>query len=196
VTSRGGLSGLAIAEMATGLVLAWSGVENVPVTTILKSLAGGKLPPAGPPVPYATPAQDTDAEDESSLTAAEAEQLGSGLSSGSGSETANKALGRLMAGAYGWATGNNWAYLESGWEEESGWSATAQNGVWPGAYGIPQANPGTKLPKAGWPAAEGGSSSAVAQIAWGLAYIKSTYGAPVNVPGWSANGPSAGYTGY
>ena len=33
-----------------------------------------------------------------------------------GTPTANKALGQLMAGAYGW-TGNNWLCLESGWQD-------------------------------------------------------------------------------
>ena len=34
------------------------------------------------------------------------------------------------------------------------------------------------------------------QIRWGLAYIKATYGSPSRVPGWTANGPAAGYVGY
>jgi hypothetical protein len=101
----------------------------------------------------------------------------------------------MMAAAYGWGGGDNWAYLESGWEEESGWSTTAafsKSDPYNNAYGIPQANPGTKMASAGadW------QTSASTQIKWGLAYIKATYGSPAAVPGWSASGPLPGYVGY
>lgn len=43
-----GISGLAVAEIGAGLVLAWSGIENVPVSQTLKSLVTGKLPAPGP----------------------------------------------------------------------------------------------------------------------------------------------------
>ena len=39
-------------------------------------------------------------------------------------------------------------------------------------------------------------TSASTQIAWGLAYIKDTYGSPSQVPGWTTTGPAAGYVGY
>lgn len=192
MASRGGLSALALAEMAGGVVLAWSGIENASIAATLTSLLKGQKPAAQTGTEQVVPdvtGAAADVAEPAGGTAGEAP-------GGSLTAAQNKILGRTMAAAYGWATGNNWAYLESGWEEESGWSDTAQNGTWPGAYGIPQANPGTKLPKSGWPKAEGGSSSASAQIAWGLAYIKATYGAPVNVPNWSANGPLPGYEGY
>ena len=43
-----------------------------------------------------------------------------------------------------------------------------------GAYGIPQALPGSKMASAGpdW------QTSAATQIRWGLGYIESTYGSP------------------
>jgi hypothetical protein len=189
MASRGGLSGLALAEVAAGVILVWSGISNAAIAATLKSLIGGRKPVAD------TGGEGVGADVTQSPQTPESETA-SGQEEGGGTPAENKALGRLMAAGYGWAAGDNWAYLESGWEVESGWSNIAQNGVWPGAYGIAQANPGTKYPKAGWPAAEGGSSSAVTQIAWGLAYIKDTYGSPSQVPGWSASGPVAGYVGY
>jgi hypothetical protein len=177
------VSGIALGEITVGALLLWSGITNKPFADIARTLAKGGTVPAP-------------SSSQTSITTEETQQLASDQS-GAGDSGVNKLLGQLMAGGYGWATGDNWAFLESGWEEESGWSATAINGTWPDcAYGIPQANPGSKMPQSAWPSYAGGSSSATAQIAWGLAYIKSTYGAPVNVPGWSASGPTAGYEGY
>jgi hypothetical protein len=53
---QSGISGLALAEIAAGLILAWSGIENVSIQSVVKSFVSGKLPTAGPPVTYATPA--------------------------------------------------------------------------------------------------------------------------------------------
>ena len=60
------------------------------------------------------------------------------------------------------------------------------------AYGIPQANPGDKMASAGsdW------KTNPATQIRWGLGYIKAEYGSPAQVPGWTPDGPAAGYTGY
>ena len=63
--------------------------------------------------------------------------------------------------------------LDSLWARESGWNVYAQN-PGSGAYGIPQALPGSKMASAGpdW------QSNAATQIKWGLSYIDSTYGSP------------------
>jgi hypothetical protein len=64
-------------------------------------------------------------------------------------------------------------YLNLLWAHESGWNVYASNG-YTGAYGIPQAVPGSKMASAGprwW-------SSARTQIRWGLRYIKQRYGSP------------------
>ncbi len=60
------------------------------------------------------------------------------------------------------------------WNQESGWQWNAQNAS--GAYGIPQALPGSKMASAGadW------QTNPHTQIIWGLGYIKSTYGTPCN----------------
>jgi hypothetical protein len=186
------ISGIAVAYTTAGFVLLWSGLKNVPVGTELKDFAKGQPPPPNP-----TGAPTIGLSQAQGGTGGTLPGPDPGLLNqykGGGTPAENRRLGQLMAGAYGWATGTNWQALDYGWGTlESGWSNTAQNGTWPGAYGIAQADPGTKYPKAGWPAAEGGSSSAVVQIAWGLAYIKRTYGSPSQVPGWLGQG---GYQGY
>jgi hypothetical protein len=53
------ISGLALAEVAAGLVLAWSGIENVSIQQVVKSFISGKIPTPGPAVTYATPATAT-----------------------------------------------------------------------------------------------------------------------------------------
>ena len=62
---------------------------------------------------------------------------------------ANINTGKLLASAYGWGPQtSDWAYLQSGWQEESGWNQHAaydHADPYNHAYGIPQANPGTKM---------------------------------------------------
>jgi hypothetical protein len=74
--------------------------------------------------------------------------------------------------------GNQFSCLEPLWGQESGWSVSASN-PGSGAYGIPQALPGSKMSSAGpdW------QTSAATQIKWGLEYIQSTYGSPCDA--WS-----------
>lgn len=184
------VSGLAVAETAAGFVLLWSGLKNVPLRQTITSLAAGHAPAAAPTGPL-TLQVGSGATGPGTL----ASSLPPALNqyTGGGSAAQNRTLGKFMATSYGWGSGTNWQALDYGWGTlESGWSNTAQNAS-SGAYGIPQADPYTKMPKSAWPPADGGSASAVTQIAWGLAYIKAAYGAPENVPGWLGQG---GYKGY
>ncbi|KJL44942.1 hypothetical protein RR49_00093 [Microbacterium ginsengisoli] len=59
------------------------------------------------------------------------------------------------------------------WNRESGWRANALNPS-SGAYGIPQALPGSKMATAGADWRTNGNT----QINWGLAYISARYGSP------------------
>jgi hypothetical protein len=67
---------------------------------------------------------------------------------------------------------DQYSCLVSLWMRESHWSVTAANPN--GAYGIPQAKPGSKMASAGpdW------QTNATTQINWGLGYIKGRYGTP------------------
>jgi hypothetical protein len=76
-----------------------------------------------------------------------------------------------MLGSYGWSQ-SQFSCLNQLWTRESGWNVYAANPS--GAYGIPQALPGSKMASAGpdW------QSDAATQIRWGLDYIQATYGSP------------------
>jgi resuscitation-promoting factor RpfB len=77
-----------------------------------------------------------------------------------------------MLGSFGWSQ-RQFPYLNWLWDRESGWNVYAEN-PYSGAYGIPQALPGSKMATAGpdW------RTSARTQIRWGLRYIRGTYGSP------------------
>jgi len=105
---------------------------------------------------------------------------GSGGKSGSNpmpkstSDQANQKLGQQMAAAapYNW-TGAQWTALNNIVMAESGWDSTIVNQS-SGAYGIPQALPGSKMASAGsdW------KTNPRTQIKWMLLYIKQRYGTP------------------
>jgi len=61
------------------------------------------------------------------------------------------------------------------WNKESGWNYKADNAS-SGAYGIPQALPGSKMASAGADWATNGET----QVTWGLNYISGSYGTPCN----------------
>ncbi|MBB2747722.1 lytic transglycosylase domain-containing protein [Microbispora sp. NBRC 16548] len=90
----------------------------------------------------------------------------------------NKALGKQMAEARGW--GGEWGCLEKLWDRESHWNERAMN-RYSGAYGIPQALPGSKMASAGsdW------QTNPATQIKWGLGYIAGRYKTPCGAWGHS-----------
>jgi len=89
-----------------------------------------------------------------------------------------------MLGSYGWSS-SQFSCLDQLWNRESGWNPTASNPS--GAYGIPQALPGSKMASAGadW------ATNPATQIKWGLGYIKSLYGSPCGA--WSHEEASGWY---
>ena len=93
-------------------------------------------------------------------------------------------IAEAMLGSYGWSS-SEFGCLVSLWNTESGWDVYASNPS--GAYGIPQALPGSKMASAGpdW------QTNAATQIRWGLGYIKSLYGSPCGA--WSHEQASGWY---
>ena len=83
-----------------------------------------------------------------------------------------KAIAADMVAARGWGSGE-FDCLVALWNKESGWNVYASNPS-SGAYGIPQALPGTKMATAGadW------QTNPATQITWGLGYIQARYGTP------------------
>jgi hypothetical protein len=84
----------------------------------------------------------------------------------------------LMAEQQGWGA-TQFACLRQLWNQQSGWRYYAQNAS--GAYGIPQALPGSKMASAG----EDWQTNPATQVEWGLGYIKSIYGTPCRA--WTFN---------
>lgn len=84
----------------------------------------------------------------------------------------------LAASRYGWGAAQ-FSCLDALWTRESGWNPYATN-PGSGAYGIPQALPGSKMSAYGadW------RTNPVTQIEWGLAYINGRYGTPCSA--WSS----------
>lgn len=87
--------------------------------------------------------------------------------------------------ARGWAT-TEFDCLVALWNRESGWRVNAYNAS-SGAYGIPQALPGSKMATAGadW------ETNAGTQIEWGLGYIQGRYDTPCGA--WAHSESSGWY---
>jgi len=88
------------------------------------------------------------------------------------SYSGNKRIACSLLPTFGFSTSQMPA-LEKLWAHESGWNHKARNRS-SGAYGIPQALPGSKMGKFGadW------RTNPATQIKWGLSYIKGRYGTP------------------
>jgi hypothetical protein len=89
-----------------------------------------------------------------------------------------KAVARLLLADRGWS--GQFSCLNSLWERESGWNYRAYNPS-SGAYGIPQALPGSKMGTI----APDWRTNPVTQIKWGLKYIADRYGTPCGAWGHS-----------
>jgi uncharacterized protein YabE (DUF348 family) len=93
-----------------------------------------------------------------------------------------QAIAKQLLAARGWGDGQ-FDCLVQIWDRESGWNVHAANPS--GAYGIPQALPGSKMGSAGpdW------QDDATTQIRWGLGYIAGRYGTPCGAWSfWQNNG--------
>jgi Transglycosylase SLT domain len=88
-----------------------------------------------------------------------------------------KAIAYNMLSSFGWDPKTEFGCLDSIWTRESGWNPQAENAS--GAYGIPQALPGSKMATAGadW------ATNPATQIKWGLGYIQGRYTSPCGA--WS-----------
>ena len=87
-------------------------------------------------------------------------------------------IARQLAAARGWGD-DQFSCLVQLWNKESGWRVNAENRS-SGAYGIPQALPGSKMGSVGadW------RTNPATQITWGLGYIGGRYGTPCGA--WSS----------
>ncbi|MDR1999863.1 MAG: ubiquitin-like domain-containing protein [Frankiaceae bacterium] len=162
---------------------------TAPVTQVER--VGTKAPAAAAPVasPPASSSSDGSAPTGSSGSSGPSGSGSSGggsvpssappapASSGDNSPAGAQATAQSMLADRGWGA-DQFSCLVSLWNKESGWRVGASNPS--GAYGIPQALPGSKMGAYGsdW------QTNAATQIAWGLSYIASRYGTPCGA--WSS----------
>jgi hypothetical protein len=170
------------------LARAPASLTPTPITTadaVLSPATTPTAPPTTPPAPAVTTtptpvATQAPAETKPTLKTTTA---ASAAASGCSSYTGNRLIACNLLPSFGFAT-SQMSSLDPMWEHESGWNAKAQNPS-SGAYGIPQALPGSKMATAGsdW------STNPATQIKWGLDYIKQRYGSPAAAWSfWQANG--------
>jgi hypothetical protein len=132
-----------------------------------RKLAATKL--AAAQAAAATAAQNQNTAQPSASASAQPSATASAAPVASGSP---QQIAQAMLASFGWSS-SQFSCLDPLWAHESGWSVTAYN-AGSGAYGIPQALPGSRMASAGpdW------QNNAATQIRWGLEYIKGTYGSP------------------
>jgi hypothetical protein len=110
---------------------------------------------------------------------AQAVTAGGSTSGGSGSVNlpppnpgTAQAIAYNMLSSFGWSPATYYSCVNNIFSRESGWRYNAYNAS--GAYGIPQALPGSKMATAGpdW------QTNPATQIKWGLGYMRDRYGDP------------------
>jgi hypothetical protein len=189
------VDGLGIAYVTGGFLLIYSGYRNVGIKAELTSFLRGQVPQGSPTGAVSVGLSTVPTVPVNQTTQADT-QIGqaSGGTKVSGANTSieNYGLAQLVAGTYGWAGGTQFAALTNVINAESGGDPNATNAQ-SGAYGIAQAlGHGTSntqgtvtnqyggygVPDATARAANSGNASA--QLVWMMAYIKATYGDPVN----------------
>jgi hypothetical protein len=162
------LDSVGLIATAIGGALIYGGIRGYSMLQVLQNLVTGKPITTGVNVTYplTTPGAATSTADVTDDNGVGAVPPGG-----------NQALAlQLASSTYGWE-GAEWVALQKLWNRESGFNNKAKNPS-SGAYGIPQALPYSKMPKAAWPESAGGHSDAATQIKWGLQYIKGRYGTP------------------
>lgn len=128
------------------------------------------LPKAAAPKPVTKPAVAKPAPTTNGPERASRGTSRTALPSTSSAGGSPKAIAQAQLASHGWS--GQLSCLDSLWTKESGWRVSAANPS--GAYGIPQALPGSKMASAGsdW------RTNPATQIEWGLDYISSNYGSP------------------
>jgi hypothetical protein len=96
-----------------------------------------------------------------------------------------RSVAKLMLADRGWGS-SQFSCLNSLWNKESRWNYRAYNPS-SGAYGIPQALPGSKMSSV----ASDWKTNPITQIEWGLDYIAGRYGTPCSA--WSHSQSSGWY---
>lgn len=181
--ARGGVSGVAVAEVGAGLIIAWAGIENRSITDTLKALIGGHLPAPGPPQQLLAPLP----AGAGAVSSAEASAINPNPPNAA-TVAQYKAFALSLLTLHGWPT--QWAAFSGVVGDESNWNPNARNPS--GAYGIAQAlghgNANTAAPDGTNEYGGYGTPDAIcrlaneghgdAQLVWMCNYIAQAYGDP------------------
>lgn len=180
------------ASLITGVAVAWADTTtsmtststtstSTPTTTMMPA------PPsltatAAPEITSELPEVDSTVVTEVSLNVSAAERVSTQVSARTlalrqiakakkpwGARVVAKAIAKAK---HGWGP-TQFVCLNNLWTRESGWRYRANNSR-TGAYGIPQAHPGSKMSTV----ARDWRTNPVTQIRWGLRYIDSRYNTP------------------
>jgi hypothetical protein len=163
-----------IAALVSGVTAVELAAPAVPATAAARSAAGQAAAAQSAPAASSGFAAGVAGR---SPTVTPAAVVASGVmaaSAGSGRHVYARRLSRkIMRNHYPWHVWHQYRYLSRLWQRESSWNHYAHN-PYTGAYGIPQAVPGSKMSTAGprW------RRSCRTQITWGLRYIHGRYGTP------------------
>ncbi|MEV0647011.1 lytic transglycosylase domain-containing protein [Phytomonospora sp. NPDC050363] len=150
--------------------------------------APSATPSSPAPTPEKTPPKPKKPTEEPKQTEEQTDTTGSGsgpsvnVPASCDHLSGNRAIGCAVMVDEGFGM-DQWSCLNSLWDHESGWNHKAENPS-SGAYGIPQALPGSKM------GSEGGdwATNPATQVKWGLGYIKGRYDSPCGAWGfWQAN---------
>lgn len=178
-----------IASLVTGVAVAWADTVPEPTTSTIPSpsLVATPINTVVPEVTPTLPEVETVVV-QANVTAVSAQsrvstQLTRAALVARQIKMAKKPWGaRVVAKAiakkkHGWGA-SQFVCLNKLWSAESGWRYRASNGS-SGAYGIPQAHPGSKMASV----ARDWRTNPVTQIRWGLRYIDGRYNSPCSA--WS-----------
>lgn len=178
------LNGPAIGAVAVGAVFVYSGIKGYSVLKTVQNVISGTPGNIGQTATNPLSGGGSNTSGNTGGTSAG----GGGNPPPTPDPGSNMALMKSKAAAYGWNTGAEWSALYQLEMSEAGFDNTIWNGgghsaTQPanssGAFGIPQALPYSKMPKAAWPTGYGGNADAGVQIDWMLQYIKGRYGDPI-----------------
>ena len=118
------INGFSLAYTAVGAVVLWSGIKGETISATFKGLLSG-TPPSDNTEQISTAADTTTGTSGTSGSTS----TGTAPAGNTGADTttaaANQAIAKLLAAPYGWSTGTEWTDLVSLWNQESGWSNTA-----------------------------------------------------------------------
>jgi hypothetical protein len=156
------LSAAAVAYTAVGGLVCYSGIKGATLAATAKAVLSGNL-------------ALSDTETVTSAAAAADSSAGTASEPASASASANQADAKKIATSMGltsWTTGTEWTDWVKLWDQESGWSTTAQNPT-STAYGIAQFLDTTWATVGGTKTSDPGL-----QIKYGIEYIQQRYGSP------------------